>query len=153
MMAAVPTWLCRAVSVLQSLANKNVDDMALVAGTAIGALDTVSRRQERWAGAWRQRLALAAAAVTARQVGRVDDEAAPRDAVLPTKASTEVGPAGLLLLAWRRLAPRSAENLLTKKNLAPVFEAFGYEPDDETVGELADELRQLARRRGLQHRS
>ncbi len=39
----------------------------------VGALDAIVRRQERWAGAWRQRLALSATAVTARQAGRVED--------------------------------------------------------------------------------
>src|SRR5690606_5521004 len=81
-MATVPTWLRRAIPDAQSLAGRDVEDVALAAGAAIGALDTVVRRQERWAGAWRQRLALSAAAVTTRQAGRVEDEAALRDAVL-----------------------------------------------------------------------
>src|SRR5690348_7658228 len=84
--ATVPAWLRKAIPDAQSVADKNVEDVVLVAGAAIGALDAVVRRQERWAGAWRQRLALSAAAVTARQAGRVEDEAALRDAVLLTKA-------------------------------------------------------------------
>lgn len=55
-----------------------------------------------------------------------------------------VGPAGLLLLAWRRLAIRPAEELLTKKSIAAVLEEFGYAPVDEMVSDLADDLRQLA---------
>ena len=78
-------------------------------------LDAVVRRQERWAGAWRQRLALAAAAVATRAGGRVEDEAALRDAVLLTRPGDNVGPAGRMLLAWRRLALRPAEDLLTEK--------------------------------------
>jgi hypothetical protein len=125
--------------------------MALVAGAAIGALDAVVRRQERWAGAWRQRLALAAAAVTARQAGRVEDENALRDAVLLTRPGDflSVGPAGLLLLAWRQLATRPAEELLTEKNLTAVLEEFGYAPDDAVVSDLADDLRQLAAGAGM----
>lgn len=89
-------------------------------------LDAVIRRDEQWAGAWRQRLALAAAAVTTRQAGRVEDEAALRDAVLLTRPrdSLSVGPAGRLLLVWRRLAVRPPQNLLTEKNLAAVLEEF-----------------------------
>ncbi|RWN87487.1 MAG: DUF1403 family protein [Mesorhizobium sp.] len=144
--AIVPTWLRRAAPDAQSLAGKDVEDVALTAGAAIGALDAVVRQQERWAGAWRQRLALSAAAVTAKQAGRVEDENALRDAVLLTRPGDflSVGPAGLLLLAWRRLAARPAEELLTKRNLAAVLEEFGYAPDDEGVSALTDDLRQLA---------
>lgn len=65
--APVPAWLRRAIPDAHSLAGKGVgpnalEDVALAAGAAIGALDAVVRRQEKWAGAWRQRLALAAAA-------------------------------------------------------------------------------------------
>lgn len=147
--ATVPAWLRRAIPDAQSLAGKGagpnaLEDVAIAAGAAIGALDAVVRRQERWAGAWRQRLALAAASVTARQAGRVEDERALRDAVLLTKVGDDVGPAGRMLLAWRRLAARSVEELLTKKSLAAVLEEFGYAPDEEVVSDLADDLRQLA---------
>ena len=159
-MATVPAWLRRAVPDTQSLAGKGVglnalgpnalEDVALAAGAAIGALDAVVRRQEKWAGAWRQRLALAAAAATARQAGRVEDEAALRDTFVfsgpgdSLSGSTPLGPAGLLLLAWRRLAARPAEDLLKEKSLAAVLEEFGYAPEDEVVSDLADELRQLS---------
>lgn len=154
-MATVPAWLRRAVPDTQSLASKDIEDVALAAGAAIGAIDAVVSRQEFWGGAWRQRLALAAAAVTAKQAGRIEDENALRDAVLLARpgdilsGSTILGPAGLLLLAWRRLAARPAEELLTKKNLAAVLEEFGYAPDDEAVSDLADELRQLGASTGM----
>jgi hypothetical protein len=147
--ATVPAWLRRAVPDAQSLAGKEVEDLALAAGAAIGVLDAIVRRQERWAAAWRQRLALAAAAVTAKQAGRIEDEGQLRDAILLTRPGDDVGPAGLLLLAWRRLAARPAEDLLTKKNLAAVLNEFGYAPDGEAVSDLADELRQLAAGAGL----
>ncbi|WP_246501511.1 DUF1403 family protein [Mesorhizobium caraganae] len=139
-MATVPSWLRRAIETSQ-----NLEDAAIAAGAAIGALDAIIRRQERWTGAWRQRLALAAAAVTARQAGRTEDEAGLRDAVLLARPGDflSVGPAGLLLLAWRRLAARPAEDLLTGGKLAAVLEEFGHARDDEAVGDLADELRQL----------
>jgi len=153
--ATVPAWLSRAIPDAQSLAGKGVEDIAITAGAAIGGLDAVVRRQERWAGAWRQRLALAAAAVTARQAGRVEDESELRDAVLLARpgdilsGSTTLGPAGLLLLAWRRLAARPAKELLTKKNLAAMLEEFGYAPDDEVLNDLADDLRQFGASAGM----
>ena len=146
---SVPSWLRRAVPNAQSVADKDVAEVALVAGTAIGALDAVARRQERWAGACRQRLALSASAVTARQAGRVESEAALRDTVLLTKAGDDVGPGGRMLLAWRRLAGRPAEELLTKKNLDVVLGEFGYAPDDAAISGLADELRQLGASVGM----
>lgn len=142
--ATIPTWLRRAIPAAQGLAAHSLEDTALAAGAAIGALDAVVRRRERWAGVWRQRLALAAAAVTAKQAGRVEDEAALRDAVLLTKAGDDVGPAGLLLLAWRRLATRPPEDLLTAKNLGAVVKEFGHPLDDEALGDLASELGRLA---------
>lgn len=140
---ALPSWLRRAVPDAQSLGSQRLEDVAIAAGAAIGALDAVVRRQERWAGVWRQRLALAAAAVTAKQAGRVEDETALRDAVLLTKAGDDVGPAGSMFLGWRRLATRPSEDLLTRKSLGAVMEEFGHALDDEALGDLADELRKL----------
>ncbi|WP_338001540.1 hypothetical protein [Aminobacter anthyllidis] len=54
-----------------------------------------------------------------------------------------VGPAGLLLLAWRRLATRPAADLHAEKNLAVVLKEFGYARDDKVVGDLAADLRHL----------
>jgi hypothetical protein len=150
---ALPDWLRRAVPDAQSLAAKGsgpsaLEDIAVAAGAAIGALDAVVRRKERWAGVWRQRLALAAAAVTTRQAGRTEDEAALRDAVLLTRPGDDVGPAGRMLLAWRRLAARPAEELLTEASIASVLDALGLARDDETASDLAEELRQLAATEG-----
>jgi hypothetical protein len=85
---ALPSWLRRAVPPTQSLTAQGLEDVALAAGATIGALDAVVRRQERWGGAWRQRLALAA--VTAQQAGRVEDESALRDAVLLARPSSDI---------------------------------------------------------------
>ncbi|SMH26319.1 DUF1403 family protein [Mesorhizobium australicum] len=153
-MAVAPAWLRRAVPDAQSLAGKDVglnalgpnalEEIAIAAGAAIGALDAVVRRQERWADAWRQRLALAAAAVTARQAGRIEDENALRDAVLLTRPGDNVGPAGSLFLGWRRLAGAPAAKLLTEASIAVVLDEFGFAHDDEVVNDLVEELRQLA---------
>ncbi|MER9826171.1 DUF1403 family protein [Mesorhizobium sp. M0115] len=140
----VPAWLRRAIPDAQSLAAKGFEDIAIVAGAAIGALDALARREERWAGAWRQRLALGAAAATARQAGRTEDEAALRDAVLLTRPGDNAGPAGRMFLAWRSLAARPAEGLLTKASIARVLEDLGHARDDEAASDLADDLRPLA---------
>lgn len=140
----MPGWLRRAVPDPQSLSPEGIEDVAIAAGAALGALDAVVRRQERWAGVWRQRLALAAAARTVREAGRVEDEAALRDAVLLTKPGDDVGPAGRILVGWRRLAARPVEDPLSEKNLATMLEEFGHAPDDEAVGDLAGELRRLS---------
>lgn len=99
-------------------------------------------RQERWASAWRQRLSFIA--VTAKQAGRLEDEAALRDTVLLTKPGDDVGPAGRMALAWRRLANLPIEDLLTRKNIGATLREFGHVPDDEAVGDLAAELRRLS---------
>lgn len=140
---ALPAWLRRAIPDAQGLGSQRLDDIAIAAGAALSTLDAVVRRQERCAGAWRQRLALTAAAMTAKQVGRVEDEAALRDAVLLTRPGDDVGPAGQMFLGWRRLATRPTEDLLTRKNLAAVLEEFGHPLDDEALSDLADELRKL----------
>lgn len=145
-MAPVPSWLRRAIPDAQSLSERgygSLEDVALAAGAALSALDAVVRPQEKWAGAWRQRLALAAAVATTRQAGRVEDDNALRDAVLLTKAGDDVGPAGRMFLGWRRLATRPSEDLLMRKGLGAVVEEFDHTLDDEALGDLADELRQL----------
>lgn len=138
--APVPSWLRKAVEGPQGL-----EDAAIAAGAAIGSLDAVVRRQERWAGVWRQRLALAAAATTARQAGRAEDEAALRDAVCLTRPGDEVGPGGRILLAWRRLALLPAEDLLTEAGLAAALDELGHGRNDEALIDLVEDLRQLSR--------
>ncbi|MEO3999346.1 DUF1403 family protein [Mesorhizobium sp. CAU 1732] len=150
----VSNWLRRAVSGTravdaQAFGQHTIEDAALVTGAAIAALDAVVRRQDRSAGVWRQRLGLAAAAVTAGAAGRVEDEAALRDAASLTRPGDEIGPAGRLLLAWRRLATRPPGELLTEGDLAAVLEAFGYARDDEAVRDLAEDLRELRASAGV----
>lgn len=142
--ATVPGWLRRTVQDASSLAGQELDEVALVAGAAIGALDAAVRRRERWAGAWRQRLALSAAAVTAGQAGRVEDEAALRDAVLLTRPGDDVGPAGHFFLAWRRLAATPVERLLTEASIGAVLDDLGIARRDGGASDLTVEVRQLA---------
>ena len=82
-------------------------DATFAAGIALKSLDDLIRADPPWLGCWRGRLALKSAAVAARMLGRNEEEAALRDAVLLTLADGEPGPAGKLFLATRLLARRS----------------------------------------------
>lgn len=136
--APVPTWLRAAAAGPDS-----VEDAAFAAAAALTALDAVVRRQERWAGAWRQRLALTAAAAAAKRAGRVEDAAAVRDALLLTRPGDDVGPAGRILLAWRKLASRPCETLLADAALADVAADLGVAIDNEATGDFDDAIRPI----------
>jgi hypothetical protein len=82
-------------------------DAGYVAGAALNSLDNLVRSAPAWAGVWRQRLALKSAAAATRLLGRTEEESALRDAQLFRAAGDDPGPAGKVLLAWRRLASRS----------------------------------------------
>ena len=100
--AAFPAW-ARAKNPPESEA-----EAAFLAGAALARLDAVVRENPPWAGAWRQRLALAAAVASVRRAGRSEDESALRDALHLTRSGADPGPAGRRLLAWRALAAGSA---------------------------------------------
>lgn len=82
-------------------------EAAFMAGSALNSLDNLIQSDPSWAGAWRQRLALRCAAAAARLAGRMEDEAALRDAWHLRQPDDAPGPAGNILAAWRRLASRS----------------------------------------------
>lgn len=79
---------------------------AFAAGAALAALDVLVRRDAPFAGAWRQRLALKAAAATLE--GKAGDEASLRDAIALTRPGGDSGPAGRAYAAWRALAAGEA---------------------------------------------
>jgi len=83
-------------------------EAAFLAGAALARLDAVVRETPPWAGAWRQRLALRAAAASVARAGRNEDEAALRDALHLSRPGADPGPAGRRLRAWRALAAGSA---------------------------------------------
>lgn len=117
----VPGWLRTAVAQPQSL-----EDIGFAAGAAVALLDAAVRRDEKCAGVWRQRLALAAAAAAAKTSGRAEDEAALRDAVTLTRPGDDVGPAGCFVLAWREFAKRPTQSLLSDQAVAAAAEGFGF---------------------------
>ena len=82
-------------------------EAAFLAGAALARLDLIVRESPPWAGVWRQRLALRAAAASVARSGRAEDEGALRDAVQFTSAGADPGPAGRNLRAWRALTAGS----------------------------------------------
>src|SRR5271155_4509188 len=83
-------------------------EAGFLAGAALARLDSIVREIPPWAGVWRQRLALAAAAASGARAARSEDEAALRDALHLTRSGADPGPAGRRLRAWRALPPGSA---------------------------------------------
>src|SRR5271165_385783 len=82
-------------------------EAAFLAGAALSRLDAIVRQNPPWAGVFRRRLALSAAAANVRRSGRTEDEAALRDAFHLTRPGADPGPAGQRLLACRELCARS----------------------------------------------
>ncbi len=81
-------------------------EAAFLAGAALARLDAIVRENPPWAGVFRQRLALSAAAASVARAGRAENEAALRDAFHLRRPGGDPGPAGKVLLAWRKLAAR-----------------------------------------------
>jgi hypothetical protein len=106
------------------------------AGAALISLDNLVRSDLVWAGVWRQRLALTCAAAAARLVGRREEQEALRDAHFFRAPGDEPGPAGDLLLAWRRLAGRPTR--LDAATLRPVAETLCVRWDDALAAILAE---------------
>ena len=98
-------------------------EAAFFVGAALNCLDNLVRAAPPWIGAWRQRLALKAAAAAVRRLGRREDETALRDAWHWRPPGADPGPAGRILAAWRRLAERRPE--LDDAGLRAVAELLG----------------------------
>lgn len=113
-----------------------------MAGSALTALDNLVQAEPDWSAAWRQRLALRAAAACMRLAGRGEDEAALRDAWLLRQPGDEPGPAGNVLAASRRLAgrslPPSADDLRAVVASLGVGWSDGF---DELIEVMRDEVR------------
>jgi Protein of unknown function (DUF1403) len=109
-------------------------------GAALAALDARVRAAAPWAGTWRRRLALTAAAASARMARRGEDEAMLRDAFFLRQANADPGPAGRLLLAWRGL-DRSAP--LSDDAVFHLAETLQLKVDDALRAAIAD-VQQLA---------
>ena len=120
--APFPAW-ARAANAPESEA-----EAAFLAGAALSQLDAVVRENPPWAGVFRRRLALSAAAANVRRAGRSEDEARLRDAFHLTRPGADPGPAGRRLLAWRELVARSAGQW--RSSFLAAAEVLGAPPDE-----------------------
>lgn len=120
-------------------------DAAFSAGAALGALDALVRAEPGFAGVWRQRLALSAAAATARLVGRREDEAALRDAWCFRVPGDDLGPSGQILAIWRQQAQRTTG--WSARTIADAAAAFGIDLEGR-AGEVAGDLDACAQQEG-----
>lgn len=85
-----------------------MDDSGFFAGAALAAIHPIARNEHPLGQLWRQRLALASAAVLVGHAGRTEDEAALRDAWYLRRDGDDPGPAGRILRTWRALSERAA---------------------------------------------
>jgi hypothetical protein len=110
-------------------------EAAFLAGATLARLDTIVRENPSWAGVFRRRLALSAAAASARRAGRTEDEASLRDAFHLSRPGADHGPAGKHLLAWRELSARSVGQW--RSSFYAAAEVLGV-PHDEASQEAID---------------
>jgi hypothetical protein len=118
---------------------------AFAAGIALKSLDDLARSAPVWAGCWRARQALKCAAAAVRLMGRGEDEAALRDAVLLTAAGDDPGPAGKVFLAFKRLSTRKPA--FSSKAVAELADPLGLAWDDRLTAAVdhADDALQSGR--------
>lgn len=116
-------------------------DAAYMAGVALISLNNLVLSGPIWAGVWRQRLALKSTAVATQLLGRKEEESSLRDAHYFRSAGDDPGPAGHLLLAWRRLSTRSTG--LDEAMVRPVAEHLDVKWD-ETLTEIVGNAEDLA---------
>jgi hypothetical protein len=118
---------------------------AFAAGIALKSLDDLVRSAPVWTGCWRARQALKCAAVAVRLMGRSEDEAALRDALLLTAAGDDPGPAGKAFLATKRLSTRKPA--FSSKAVAELADLLGLAWDDRLTAAVdhADDALQSGR--------
>ncbi|MDH6233804.1 hypothetical protein M2281_004417 [Mesorhizobium soli] len=92
------------------------------------SLDDLVRAKPVWVGCWRARQALKCTASAVRLLGRSEDEAALRDAVLLTAAGDDPGPAGKVFLAFKRLSEK--KGAITSKFVAEFAELLDLAWDE-----------------------
>jgi Protein of unknown function (DUF1403) len=118
----------------------DMNEAVFRAGAALASLDLRMRADVPFAGAWRRRLALKAAAASARIARRGEDEATLRDVFFLRHGGDDPGPAGRMLMAWRSL-DRSAP--LSDEAVCHAAETLQLKVDDALRAAIAD-VQQLA---------
>lgn len=119
-------------------------EAAFLAGASLAALDFVVRTEAPWLGSWSARLALRAAAASARLLGRGEDEAALRDAFALRRPGDDPGPAGRLLAAWRRAAGRRPDLVFERDLVEKIAFDLGL-PRGGPVMDIVEDAASLAK--------
>jgi hypothetical protein len=121
----------------------NALEAAFLAGAGLAALDPILRTEVSWRGCWGARLALTAAAASVQLLGRAEDESALRDALCLRRPGDDPGPAGRLLVAWRRLAGRRPDLVLGGETAEKIARELGL-PPGTAVEDLVERAAALA---------
>jgi hypothetical protein len=130
-----PVWLAKLPGWAWSHGREASDvDAAFAAGIALKTLDDLVCAEPVWAGCWRARQALACTVSAVRLIGRNEEQAALRDAILLTAPGDDPGPAGRLVLAFQRLAAK--KRTINSKTLEDLTGLIGLHRDG--TSEIAD---------------
>ena len=130
-----PVWAAKLPGWSMSRGRETSDmDAAFAAGIALKSLDDLVRAAPVWIGCWRYRQALTCALSAVRLVGRDEEQAVLRDAILLTADGDDPGPAGRMGLAFRRLALK--KRTISSKVLEDLTGLMGLPRD--AISELAD---------------
>lgn len=130
----------------QDLASMSEAEAAFFAGAALQSLDGLVRDEPDWAGMWRARMALKAAAVSSSLLGQGQEEGSLRDAICLTRPGGDPGPAGRVLLAWRKLGRHSTG--VDQELLVAVADLFGGRPDGD-FAKVTTHIEALAQSGGI----
>ena len=126
--------------------NVTEPDAAFAAGIALKSLDDLVRLDPAWAGCWRSRQALKCAAAAVRLMGRNEDEHALRDAALLTAPGDNPGPAGKVVLAFKKGSKRKpAFSATAVAEMADLFGLVWNEPLSTAVAKATDDALQSGR--------
>ncbi|QLF71526.1 DUF1403 family protein (plasmid) [Peteryoungia desertarenae] len=125
---------------------RHISDMeaAFAAGVALKALDDVIHATPDWSGCWRDRQALRCAGATVRYLGRGEDLAGLRDAVLLSPPGTNPGPDGQIYLGFKKLASKRVD--LSTDFVAELCACFDLAINDDLMTAVG--LAQTALREG-----
>lgn len=134
MLAPLPGWIT-------AMPSETLEAVAFKSGAALAHVTLVTAADPVPQALWRDRLALAAAEVSAGIAGRREGAGAMRDALHLTKAGDDPGPAGSILRQWSRAVSRqiSVSNLgralegVAPERIALSLDATGPTPVDRAA--------------------
>jgi Protein of unknown function (DUF1403) len=124
---------------------RDSEEVAFQTGAALAMLHARVMAEAPFAGVWRRRLALKAAAASARMARRGEDEEMLRDAFYLRNGAEDARPAGRLLVAWRACDRSSA---LDDDAIMHVVDVLQLKKDDALRGAIAGAQQQARSDRG-----